>query len=276
MFHLRRQRQLPSLNARCGSPDHRSLDRINISVLVYSSNQLNRSTVRPREFKDGIFEQLARVGAAFSSPKRVEIIDLLSQGPRTVESIAATTAMSVANTSRHLGVLRTSGLVSSRREGLYVVYRLADESVAIGYQALRTLAESRLAEVRQLADAFFGEVDGAEPVGIEELIARAEAGDVTVVDVRPRLEFEAGHLPGAISIPLDELTDRLVEIDRDHTVVAYCRGPYCVMSAQAVAQLREAGIDALRLSGGTLEWRASGLDVVSNPVNETALSISSN
>ena len=247
-----------------------------VSVLEYSSIQLNRSTVRPREFKDGIFGQLARVGAAFSSPKRMEIIDLLSQGPRTVESIAATTSMSVANTSRHLGVLRTNGLVSSRREGLYGVYRLADESVAIGYQALRTLAESRLAEVRQLAEAFFGEVDGAEPVGIDELLARAEAGDVTVVDVRPRLEFEAGHLPGAISIPLDELTNRLVEIDRDHTVVAYCRGPYCVMSAQAVAQLREAGIDALRLAGGPLEWRASGLDIVSNTENESALSISSN
>lgn len=232
--------------------------------------------MKPREFKDGIFEQLARVGAAFSSPKRVEIIDLLAQGPRTVESIAAVTGMSVANTSRHLGVLRTSGLVSSHREGLYVVYRLAEESVGIGYQALRTLAESRLAEVRQLAEAFFGEVDGAEPVGIEELLARVQVGDVTVIDVRPRLEFEAGHLPGAISIPLDELPGRLVEIDHDHTVVAYCRGPYCVMSAQAVAQLREAGIDARRLAGGPPEWRATGLDIVSNPDNETSMSISSN
>ncbi len=232
--------------------------------------------MKPREFKDGIFEQLARVGAAFSSPKRMEIIDLLAQGPRTVESIAATTSMSVANTSRHLGVLRTSGLVSSHREGIYVVYRLADESVATGYQALRALAEARLAEVRQLAEAFFGQVDGAEPVGIEELLTRAEAGDVTVIDVRPRLEFEAGHLPGAISIPLDELPVRLAEIDHVHTVVAYCRGPYCVMSAHAVAQLREAGIDALRLAGGPLEWRASGLDIVSNTDNESAMSISSN
>ncbi len=218
--------------------------------------------MKPREFKDGIFEQLSRVGAAFSSPKRVEIVDLLAQGPRTVESIADATGMTVANTSRHLGILRTSGLVSSRRDGLYVVYRLADASVATGYQALRAVAESRLAEVRQLADAFFGAVDGAEPVGIEELLARAHAGDVTVIDVRPRLEYDAGHLPGAISIPLDELPTRLSEIDPDHPVVAYCRGPYCVMSAEAVTQLRRVGRVARRLAGGPLEWGAAGYPIV--------------
>jgi rhodanese-related sulfurtransferase/DNA-binding transcriptional ArsR family regulator len=233
--------------------------------------------MKPREFKDGVFEQLARIGAAFSSPKRIEIVDLLAQGPRSVDSIATATAMTVANTSRHLSILRTSGLVSSRRDGLHVVYRLAEPSVATGYQALRALAESRLAEVRELANAFFGEVDGVEPIGIDELLRRAESGNVTVIDVRPRLEYEAGHLPGAISIPLDELPRRLGELATDRTVVAYCRGPYCVMSAQAVAKIRRAGRDALRLVGGPLEWSASGLPIASSlEPPEPALTISTN
>jgi rhodanese-related sulfurtransferase/DNA-binding transcriptional ArsR family regulator len=232
--------------------------------------------VEPRDFKDAIFEQLSRVGAAFASPKRVEIVDLLAQGPRTVESIAGVTGMTVANTSRHLGVLRTSGLVASRRDGLYVIYRLADASVVTGYQALRTLAESRLVEVRQLAEAFFDAVDGASPVGIEELLAKAQAGDVTVIDVRPRLEYEAGHLPGAISIPLQELPKRMSELDRDHGVVAYCRGPYCVLSAQAVTQLRKAGRVAQRFLGGPLEWRAAGLPVVSGPSGNEASAVAVN
>ncbi len=233
--------------------------------------------MKPRDFKDSIFEQLARVGAAFSSPKRVEIIELLAQGERTVESVAAATGMSVANTSRHLSVLRNSGLVSSRREGLYAFYRISEGSVVTTFQALRTLAESRLAEVRQLAEAFFNEVDGAEPIGIEEMLVRAAAGDVMVIDVRPRLEYEAGHLPGAVSIPLEELPARLVEIDRDHGVVAYCRGPYCVMSAEAVTQLRLAGMEAQRLVGGPLEWREAGLPIVVGPSSdEVALAASTN
>jgi rhodanese-related sulfurtransferase len=232
--------------------------------------------VEAREFKDGIFEQLARVGAAFGSPKRVEIIDLLAQGERSVESIADATGMSVANTSRHLGILRTSGLVASRRAGLYSLYRVADASVVIGYQALRTLAESQVAEVSRLADAFFGELDGAEPIGLDELLTRASAGDVVVVDVRPRLEYEAGHLPEAISIPLDELAGRVAEIDRDATIVAYCRGPYCVLSAQAVAQLRAAGLRATRLDGGPLEWSAAGLPLTLPSEDAVGLSVSAN
>ena len=224
----------------------------------------------PREFKDGVFEQLSRVAAAFSSPKRVEVIELLAQSPRSVESIAEVTGMTLANTSRHLGILRTSGLVTSRRDGLHVIYRLADATVATGYQALRTLAESRLAEVRHLAEAFFGAIDDAEPVGIEELLERAQAGDVTVIDVRPRLEYDAGHLPGAISIPLDELSERMEEIDSEREVVAYCRGPYCVLSAQAVNQLRTRGRAARRFIGGPLEWGASGLPVVAVPIVDVA------
>jgi len=212
-----------------------------------------------REFKDAIFEQFARVAAAFGSPKRVEIVDLLAQGERTVESIAAATGMTVTNTSRHLQILRNAGMLASRRDGLHVVYRVADDSVVTGYRALRTLAESRLGDVRQLAEAFFGRVDGAEPVGVDELLARSRAGRVVVVDVRPRLEFEAGHLPGAISIPLEELSQRISELDPDTSVVAYCRGPYCVLAAEAVAQLRAAGLHAERLAAGPPDWHATGV-----------------
>jgi rhodanese-related sulfurtransferase len=232
--------------------------------------------VEAREFKDGIFELLARVGGAFGSPKRVEIIDLLAQGERSVESIASATGMTVANTSRHLGVLRNSGLVTSRRDGLYVMYRVADESVVAGYQGLRALAESRVAEVRRLAEAFFGDVDGAEPIGLDEMLARSGSGDVVVVDVRPRLEYEAGHLPGAINIPLDDLSQHLSDFDTDTTIVAYCRGPYCVLAAQAVAQLRRAGLEAQRLDGGPLEWRAAGLLLTLPSDDATAHGVAAN
>lgn len=230
-----------------------------------------------REFKDGIFAQLARVGGAFSSPKRVEIVDLLAQGERSVESIAVAAGMSVANTSRHLGVLRNAGLLSSRRDGLFVLYRVADESVTSGYRALRILAENRIAEVRQLASAFFSEVDGVEPLGLDELLTRSNSGDIVLVDVRPRLEYDAGHLPGAINIPIDDLDTYAANFDAHSTVVAYCRGPYCVMAAQAVALFREAGIDAQRLEGGPLEWSAAGQPlIVESRSGPTAFDVSVN
>jgi DNA-binding transcriptional ArsR family regulator len=215
-----------------------------------------------REFKDAIFEQFARVAAAFGSPKRVEIVDLLAQGERAVESIASATGMTLANTSRHLQVLRNAGMVASRREGLYVMYRVADDSVVAGYRGLRTLAESRVGEIGQLAEAFFGQVDGAEPVGMDELLARSVAGEVVVVDVRPRVEFDAGHVPDALSIPLEELSQRLSELDPGTSVVAYCRGPYCVLAAQGVAQLRAAGLRAERLAAGPPDWQAAGLPLI--------------
>lgn len=224
-----------------------------------------------QEFKDAIFEQLARAGAAFASPKRVEIVDLLSQGERTVDSIAEATGMMVANTSRHLHVLRDAGMLTSRRDGLHVVYRVADDSVVAGYRGLRNLAESRIGEVRQLAQAFFGDVDGADPVGVQELLKRSRAGQVVVVDVRPRLEFEAGHLPGAISIPLEEVAQRLAELDPDTAVVAYCRGPYCVLAAQAVAQFRAAGLRAERLAAGPPDWRAAGISIAVGAAPEVSL-----
>lgn len=211
-----------------------------------------------REFKDAIFTEFARVAGAFGSPKRVEIIDLLAQSERSVESIASCTSMSVANTSRHLQVLRSAGLVASRRDGVHVVYRVTDQSVVDGYRVMRTLAEDHIAEVRQLAQAFFSDVDGAEPIDIEALAERAKSGDTVVIDVRPRLEFEAGHIPGALSLPLDELSQRIGELPVDAFVVAYCRGPYCVLAAQAVAQLRAVGFRAQRLAAGPRDWRATG------------------
>lgn len=212
-----------------------------------------------REFKDAIFEQFARVAGAFSSPKRVEIIDLLAQGERTVESIANVTSMTMGNTSRHLQILRGAGLVTTRRNGSHVVYRVADPSVVDGYRVIRSLAESHIGEVRMLAEAFFSPVDGAHPVGMAELAARAESGEVVVIDVRPRLEFDAGHVPGALSIPLDELSERICELQPDAQIVAYCRGPYCVLAEQAVTQLRDAGFNAQRLAAGPPDWRAAGL-----------------
>ncbi len=214
-----------------------------------------------REFKDAIFEQFARAATAFGSPKRVEIVDLLSQGERTVESIAQLTGMEVANTSRHLQILKSAGMLSARRDGFHIFYRIADDSVAAGYLALRSLAESRISEVRTLAEAFFHRIDGTKAVDVKELIELSEAGEVVVVDVRPQLEFEAGHLSGAINIPLDQLPERIPDLNQNASVVAYCRGPYCVLAAQAVALFRAAGFQAERLSQGPLEWKLAGIPI---------------
>jgi len=211
-----------------------------------------------RPFKDAVFEQFARVAAGFDSPKRLEIVDLLLQAPRSVEAIAQQTSMTVANTSRHLQLLRGAGLVTSTRDAQRIIYRLADPGVAEAYRVLRQLAEARIAEVKQLAGAFFADVDGADPVSIEELLARADRGEVTVVDVRPREEFDVGHIPGALSVPLGELAARLAELPANGSIVAYCRGPYCVMSAEAVRQLRAAGFDARRSDAGVDDWRRAG------------------
>ncbi len=218
-----------------------------------------------REFKNSIFEQFARAANAFASPKRVEIIDLLSQGERSVASISQSTNMAIANTSRHLQILRNAGMLSTRKDGLNVLYRIADDSVIEGYRALCVLAESRISEVRHLAEAFFGELDGADPVNVNELLKRSRAGEVVVVDVRPHLEFEAGHLPGAINIALDELSDRVTDFDPDTSVVAYCRGRYCVLAAQAVAIFRAAGLQAERLEGGPADWRVDGIPLAFGP-----------
>lgn len=217
--------------------------------------------MKPREFKDRLFEQLARIGSAFGSPKRIEIVDVLAQGERNVETLAAETGLTVANTSRHLQVLRASALVSARKAGTQVYYRLADPEVLGGYRTLRHLAEDRLAEVERLIRDYFGGADGMEPVTRADLVKRARRGEVTIVDVRPPEEYAAGHVAGALSVPLASLEKRLSQIPPNREVVAYCRGPYCVLAAEAVRRLRKLGYTARRLEEGYPEWRDQGLPV---------------
>lgn len=219
---------------------------------------LAMSTPGHRRFKDSIYEQFARLGKALSAPKRLELLDLLSQGPRTVEALAEQAALSMANASQHLQVLRAARLVDAEKKGLYVEYRLADEEVARFYVALRGLAESRLAEVEQVTRTYLEERGAMEPVEGNELLRRVRSGDVTVIDVRPVEEYRAAHLPGAVSIPVDQLQARLKELPKNREIVAYCRGPYCVMAIEAVRLLRKKGFTAHRLEQGVVEWRARG------------------
>src|SRR5215212_5303513 len=200
-----------------------------------------------REFKDRLFEQFARVGKALSSPRRLEIVDLLSQGERTVEGIARETSMSVASASQHLQALKGARMVEARREGLYMHYRLADEEVFRTWQAVRTLAESRLAEVDGVVEAYLEDRDALEAVDATELMERLSDGSVVVLDVRPEEEYRAGHISGAISVPVDALESALQTLPKDREIVAYCRGPYCVFSHEAVALLSARGYRARRL-----------------------------
>lgn len=209
-------------------------------------------------FKTAVYEQIARIGKATASAVRLEILDLLAQGPRTVEAIAGQVAQSVANTSHHLQILRGARLVDTEKAGVFVSYRLADPDVGAFVLQLRTLAHSRLAEIDRVSRDYLERRGAMEAVDDAELLRRVRAGEVTVIDVRPREEYEAGHLPNAISVPLPELTHRLRELPKRRTVVAYCRGPYCVMALDAVEILRAKGFRAHRLELGVPEWRAAG------------------
>jgi rhodanese-related sulfurtransferase len=211
-----------------------------------------------RQFKDSIYEQFARLGKAVSAPKRLELIDLLCQGPRTVEALAEQAAISVANASQHLQILRAARLVETEKKGFYVEYRLADEQVCRFFHSLRGLAETRLAEVQQVARAYLTERGAMEAVQSAELLRRVRDGEVTVLDVRPSEEYRAGHIPGALSVPLPELKKRLAELPKNRDVVAYCRGPYCVMAVEAVKLLRKKGFSAHRMEQGVIDWRARG------------------
>jgi rhodanese-related sulfurtransferase len=211
-----------------------------------------------RQFKDSIYEQFARVGKAVSAPKRLELLDLLCQGPRTVEALANEAGLSVANASQHLQVLRAARLVEAEKQGFYVEYRVADEQVCRFFHSLRELAETRLAEIAQVTRAYLSERGAMEPVQSDELLRRVRNGAVTVLDVRPSEEYRAGHIPGALSVPVSELKKRLAELPKDREVVAYCRGPYCVMAIEAVELLRKKGFNAHRLEQGVVDWRARG------------------
>ncbi len=212
--------------------------------------------------KETLYQQLARLGKAFAAPKRIEMLDALAQGPRTVERLAATTNQTVANTSQHLQVLRQAQLVESEKHGLYVSYRLASSAVGMLLVQLRQLGEGQLAELRNARDTLLSGKSGVEEVDRQTLIARLRSGEAILIDVRPREEYVAGHLPGALSVPLDELASRLKELAKQREVVAYCRGPYCMLSAEAVRLLSRRGYRARRLEDGVLEWRAAGLKVV--------------
>ncbi|MDV2504586.1 MAG: metalloregulator ArsR/SmtB family transcription factor [bacterium] len=214
-----------------------------------------------RTFKDQLYEQFARIGKALASPKRLELLDLLAQGERTVESLTKEASLSVANCSQHLQVLREARLVESRKEGLYVFYRLADESVSGFWLALRSLAERRLADVERIVRDYFEFPEELEPIDRQGLLERVRHGAVTVLDVRPVEEYLAGHIPGAVSVPLEELERRLTELPRDQEIIAYCRGPYCIFAVHAVELLRERGFTARRFEEGIPEWRLAGLPV---------------
>jgi rhodanese-related sulfurtransferase len=211
-----------------------------------------------RSFKDSIYEQFARLGKAISAPKRLELLDLLCQAPRTVEALAEQAGISVANASQHLQILRAARLVEAEKKGLYVEYRVADEQVCRFFHSLRGLAETRLAEVEQITRAYLEERGAMEAVQSTELLRRVRDGEVTVLDVRPSEEYRAGHIPGALSVPLPELKKRLAELPKNREVVAYCRGPYCVMAIEAVDLLRKKGFKAHRMEQGVVDWRARG------------------
>ncbi len=215
----------------------------------------------PRYFKDAIFGQIALMGKSFASGPRLEILDILCQGPRAVEEVARQAEQSVANTSHHLQVLRRARLVDAHKEGVRVTYRLANEHVCSVYRAVRDLATSRLLEIERVTREFLNDRGAMEPVDREILIARVEKGEVTVLDVRPPEEYQAGHIPGAVSVPLRDLENRIGDLPAEREIVAYCRGPYCVMALEAVEILRARGFRAYRMEEGVPDWKARGLPV---------------
>ena len=214
-----------------------------------------------RQFKDAIYEQFARIGKAVASPKRLELLDLLCQGEKTVETLTRETGLTLANASQHLQVLRAARLVEAEKEGLYVKYRLADQMVCRFFRSMRVLAENRLAEVELINRRFLAGKEGMEPVDRNDLLQRVRKGAVTVLDVRPSEEYRAGHIPGALSVPLARLKELLGKLPKDQEIVAYCRGPYCVLAVQAVELLRQNGFNAIRLEEGIQDWLAMGLSI---------------
>jgi rhodanese-related sulfurtransferase/DNA-binding transcriptional ArsR family regulator len=217
--------------------------------------------VGPRAAKDALFEALASVGKALSSGRRAEIIDLLAQGERSVEDVAAELGQSVANTSHHLRTLSQAGLVRTRREGTRVIYALASDEVVALWTVMREVATQHVAEVDRLAEAYLGRRDGLQPITRDELARRLRRGDAIVIDVRPAAEYEAGHVEGARSLPVSELTRRMDALPPDVELVAYCRGPYCVFADDAARLLRRRGFEARRLEDGFPEWKRAGLPV---------------
>jgi ArsR family transcriptional regulator len=215
--------------------------------------------------KRDLYAQFAAVAKAIANEHRLELLELVAQGERSVEVLAEACGLSVANASQHLQHLRRAGLVSARRKAKFVLYRLADDAVLTMLAAMHKVAERNLGEVERILRSYFHARDDLEPVSRADLQRRMKQGLVTVLDVRPEDEFALGHLPGARNIPLSQLKRRLSKLDRNTEIVAYCRGPYCVLSFEAVAQLRKLGFKARRLEDGLPEWKAAGLPVEAEP-----------
>jgi rhodanese-related sulfurtransferase/DNA-binding transcriptional ArsR family regulator len=213
------------------------------------------------KMKVALYQQIARVAAALGSEARLQLLEYIAQGERSVDALAQMAGLSMANCSKHLQTLRAAGLVQARKEGLRVFYGLAGDDVVALYSALQHVAETRVAEVEKLVRTWLSHRDEMEPVPHAELLDRVAKGLVVVIDVRPPEEYAAGHVPGAINVPIDQLEARLARLPKRKEVVAYCRGPYCLMSFDAVQTLRQRGIKARRLEDGFPEWRAAGLPV---------------
>ncbi|MGC0249627.1 ArsR/SmtB family transcription factor [Pseudactinotalea sp. Z1748] len=218
-----------------------------------------------RSRKGALFAEFAAVGKVLGNPKRLEILDLLAQGPRSVEDLAAAAALGMSTCSAHLQTLREAGLVGSRREGKRIFYSLAGDDVAGLWEYLRRVAQAHRPHTEVARRAYLGPED-SDAVDTDELLRRIRSGDAVILDVRPEVEYAGGHLPGAIHIPLEELTDRLAELPTDREIVAYCRGQYCVLAYEAVRQLNARGLDARRATDGLLEWRLAGLPVETGAV----------
>ena len=215
----------------------------------------------PSPPKKRLYEQLARVAKALAQPGRLELLEALGQGPRSVDGLATASGMSVANTSHHLQTLRDGGLVTSRRDGLQIIYSLSDPDIPRLMSNLRKVAERQMAEMERIVREHFDSRDGLMPVKRDELLKLVKKGEAVVLDVRPAEEFAAGHIPGAINVPIDALPKRLKELPKDQEIVAYCRGPYCMFALEAVAELRKKGYRARRLEEGFPEWKAERLPV---------------
>lgn len=219
------------------------------------------SSMKAREFKDLVFQEIAVIAQAFSSPKRLEIIDVLAQGERSVEALARQVSMTVANTSQHLQILKNARVVTNRKDGVNVIYFLTAKDVLHCWKALQALAAKRRSEIKEIVRLFFEESKSLEPIPRDELWRRLRKNEVVLLDVRPPEEYKQEHLPGAISIPLSELKKRMKELPNDREIVAYCRGPYCVLAAEAVEKLKKAGFRASRLDEGLYEWKQAGLPI---------------
>jgi len=229
--------------------------------MVFGEDPRAEASMLGREAKDRLYEQFSATAKAVASPHRIEILELLAQGERTVEALAAAAGLGFTNASAHLQVLRRAGLVETRKEGTRVHYRLSDDDVAAFVVGLRDLTRTRVAEVERVVRDYFVARDALEPLSRDQLVVRARRGNVVILDVRPVEEFVAGHIPGALSVPLDQLNQSLTKLRKGREVVAYCRGPYCVLAPQAVEQLTAKGYKARRLEGGMPEWRLAGLPV---------------